>query len=89
MPRIPACALSVANLAHAHTRSSASAPATPSTALTAFQQAIPQPYWVTEARLANTTNLIKGMMGSKDAGEGPVAVEEPADLKGARVLAKL
>lgn len=89
MPRIPACALSIANLAHAHTRSSASAPSTPSAALTAFQQAIPAPYWVTEARLASTTNLIKGMMGSKGSGEGRVAVEEPADLKGAKVLAKL
>lgn len=89
MPRIPACALAVAELAHAHTRSSNSTPSTPSSALTTFQQTIPQPYWVTEARLANTTNLIKGMMGSKDAGDGRVAVEEPADLKGARVLAKL
>lgn len=83
MPRIPACAQSIADLAHAHTRSSASSPATPSSAVARFKQAIPAPYWVTETRLASTMNLIKGMMGAS------VAVEEPADLRGAKVLAKL
>lgn len=89
MPRIPACAESIAQLAHAHTRSSPSFPSTPAHAQAKFQQAIPQPYWVTQQRLDIDINLIKGMMGSEDQGEGRVSVEEPGDLKGGKVLAKL
>ncbi|WWC67801.1 uncharacterized protein I206_101714 [Kwoniella pini CBS 10737] len=85
MPRIPGCSAAISSLVASRINDGFIT----ANAQKAFQDALPQPYWLTRERYTSKVNLIKAAMGQGDKTKGALENSDEAVLAGRAVRAKL
>ncbi|WWD00432.1 hypothetical protein V866_007345 [Kwoniella sp. B9012] len=84
MPRIPGCTAAISSLVASRIKDGFIT----STAQKAFEDSLPQPYWLTQERYTSRVNLIQNMMNG-DKTKGALQNSDEAVMAGKAVRAKL